>query len=118
MFNKYLQFEDENYINEEKKQNSNSEYLIQDMINQIKTECENFLFSEFKIIIFASCLISFIFFFLGKPSIALLFVISFLLGVITSLISVYQATIIAVSNCKIVLNQSKYFFYNIKISFK
>lgn len=117
IFDKYLQNEETN-INDDKKEEKETHklkeegpmqlsYSIQDVINQIKVECKNFLFSEFKLIMIYSAIFCVFFYFAGKPTIAIFFILSFLIGIVISLVCVYYATTIAVTNCEIVLNQSR-----------
>lgn len=84
------------------------DYSIRDVIFQIKTESRNFLISEFRLILIFSLIIAIFFYFAGKEAIAFYFVISFLIGVVISLICVYYAASIAVGNCEMVLNYAKY----------
>lgn len=84
------------------------EYSIQEVNQQIKSECQGFLLSELKIVLFFSSILMAFFLFLGKESIAFYFIISFLIGILISFICVYQATIISVSNCEILINRARY----------
>jgi hypothetical protein len=85
----------------------NMEYSVQEIIAQLKIECRNFLVAEFKLILFYALILCVVFYFFGKTSICLFFIIFFLLGILISLLCAYLITTVAVSNCEIILNQSK-----------
>lgn len=83
---------------DEVKNNKMKEYNINDLLLQIRQECENFLMSEFKLILLFSLVLTIFFYIVGKRDMASYFCISFLMGVIITLISGFVITRVAVKN--------------------
>jgi hypothetical protein len=105
-------------LDSESKSNSESELdysspsdskniLVKEIISQITTECHKFLISEFKLIFYFTFGFILLFYIFGDQEIALYFCLSFLAGVIISLLSVYYATTLATKNCYSILKRSK-----------